>query len=69
MTDFLHQHMLQVSTLTVLSFVEISAQKLNRADHSDVVYPEDGEEGSDRAQIVIPAAYLSSRDASGEKFE
>ena len=47
------------------STAEVSAQKVNTTGYSDVVYPKDGAEGSDKAQIRIPATHLSSRNAPG----
>ena len=50
----------------VLHCTEVSAQKLDTTDYSDIVYPRDGEEDSDIAQINIPATHLSDREASGQ---
>ena len=52
----------------IVSVAELSAQKLNKSEYLDVVYPEDDEEENIKAQIKIPADHLSSRGASGESL-
>lgn len=43
---------------------DVAAQVLD-ATYEDIVYPADEDEASENAQIQIPAAYLSSRNATG----
>lgn len=53
-------------TASICIMTELSAHKLDRTNYSDVAYPKDSAEGTERAKIVIPSMHLSSREASGQ---